>query len=107
MDFAIIRVSGLFDNVELDDGSDTVQSMTNLELTNAVNQLQDDLSEEAETRAAADAALAAVDEQLQQEIDRLDEEKAEVWEGSKDEFEADKDSIEDGTIILSPDDLNH
>ena len=107
MDYAIIRVSGLFDNVELDDGSDTVQSMTNLELTNAVNQLQDDLSEEAETRAAADAALAAVDEQLQQEIDRLDEEKAEVWEGSKDEFEADKDSIEDGTIVLSPDDLNH
>ena len=107
MDFAIIRVSGLFDNVELDDGSDTVQSMTNLELTNAVNQLQDDLSEEAETRAAADAALAAVDEQLQQEIDRLDEEKAEVWEGSKDEFDADKDSIDDGTIVLSPDDLNH
>ena len=107
MDFAIIMVSGLFDNVELDDGSDTVQSMTNLELTNAVNQLQDDLSEEAETRAAADAALAAVDEQLQQEIDRLDEEKAEVWEGSKDEFDADKDSIDDGTIVLSPDDLNH
>ena len=107
MDFAIIRVNGMFDNVELDDGSDTVQAMTNLELTNAVNQLQDDLSEEAETRAAADAALAAVDDQLQQEIDRLDEEKAEVWEGSKDEFDADKDSIEDGTIVLSPDDLNH
>ena len=107
IDYAIMRINTLFENVELADGSKSTTVLTNAELTSALNEVRSGLAEESETRAEADAALAAVDEGLQQQIDQLDEEKAEVWEGSKDEFESDKDGLDDGTIVLSPDDLNH
>ncbi len=107
IDYAIMRISTLFENVELADGSKATTVLTNAELTSALNEVKSSLAEESETRAEADAALAAADENLQAQIDQLDEDKAEVWEGSKDEFESDKDGLGDGTIVLSPDDLNH
>ena len=62
MDYAIMRLVNLFDNVELSDGSQVTEVMTTLELQEAINELQDDLAEESETREAADIALqAAVD----------------------------------------------
>ena len=100
IDYAIMRINTLFENVELEDGSKATTALTNAELSDAIREVKSDLTEEAAVRAEAD-------ESLQQQITQLDEEKAEVWEGSKDEFESNKDSLDDGTIILSPDDLNH
>ena len=107
VDYAIMRIYTLFENVELADGSKATEALTNAELQEAIREVRSDIAEEATVRAEADAALEAADENLQAQINQLDEDKAEVWEGSKDEFDADKDSIEDGTIVLSPDDLNH
>ena len=100
IDYAIMRINTLFENVELEDGSKATTALTNAELSDAIREVKSDLIEEATVRAEAD-------ESLQQQITQLDEEKAEVWEGSKDEFESNKDSLDDGTIVLSPDDLNH
>ena len=100
IDYAIMRINTLFENVELADGSKATIALTNAELSDAIKEVRNDLAEEAAIRAETD-------ESLQQQITQLDEDKAEVWEGSKDEFDADKDSLEDGTIVLSPDDLNH
>ena len=64
MDYAIMRLYNLFDNVELSDGSKATQVMSHAELQAAVQDLQDNLVEEAETREAADIALqAAIDQE--------------------------------------------
>ena len=64
IDYAIMRLISLFENVELSSGSQVLDVMTPLELQKALNELQDDLVEEAETREAADIALqASIDEE--------------------------------------------
>ena len=68
--------------------------------TNAESALQTALTTEESARADADSSL-------QSQIDELGESKAEVWTGDAAEFESEKDSIEDGTLVLSESDLNH
>ena len=85
---------------------------------NADTALQSAIDAETTARREADTALQAqidsetanrlsIDAAQQLAISTLDATKAEVFEGSKEEFEAAKDSLEDGTIVLSDDDLNH
>lgn len=189
IDHAIMRLTNLFDDVELDEGSATQTAMTNLQLTGAVTQLQEDLETEAETREAADIALQAnidqeaadraeadaalqanidqealdraeaddalqsnidqeaadradadaalqtnidqeaadraeadtalsdeiaverserysADNALQAQIDDLEDSKAIAWMGTQSQFDEAKDGISDGTIILSPDEID-
>lgn len=117
MDYAIMRIKGLFEDVDLPDGSSVETSLTTQELTDAVNALRESLNDEVSARQEGDASNTALigtettsreeaDQALQEQIDSLDEGKAVSWQGSKDEFDSAKDSLEDGTIVLSPDDLN-
>ena len=66
----------------------------------AESQLMEAVS--AENKRALKAELA-----LNERIDELDESKAEAWTGDAAEFESERDSLADGTLVLSESDLNH
>ncbi len=116
MDYSIMRLKGLFDDVDLPDSSSVQVSLTTQELTEAIQSLRDSISEEAAAREEGDAvsnslvnteaaARAEADSALQSQIDQLDADKAESWSGTKEEFDSAKSGLSDGTIVLSPDAL--
>ena len=116
MDYSILRLKGLFEDVDLPDSSDVQVSLTTQELTDAIQSLRDSISEEAAAREEGDAisnslvnteaaTRAGADSSLQSQIDELDSTKAESWSGTKEEFDSAKSGLSDGTIVLSPDAL--
>ena len=100
--------SALQDNLDEEtSGRQTADSELQSSIEAEVSRAQEAESQLIEAVSVENKRALKAELELNERIDELDESKAEVWTGDAAEFESEKDSIEDGTLVLSESDLNH
>ena len=100
--------SALQDNLDEEtSGRQTADSELQSSIEAEVSRAQEAESQLVEAVSVENKRALKAELELNERIDELDESKAVAWTGDAAEFESEKDSLADGTLVLSRSDLNH